>query len=97
MFYSATERQIYRSPLMQDFDPLALNRSLIKESKGEINQWLKGWVSEDPLLVAECEELLVKTARKVFGLKAFTEPNGHSDSQALAVLDHFLRYCEGKG
>lgn len=97
MFYSATDRLIYASPLGGSFDPLAVHRRLVRESGGKINDWITDLSSPDPLVVAEAEERLVPLSRAVFGLKPFDAEGGHTDGQAMGVLEDYLRYAEGKG
>lgn len=97
MFYSATDRIIYKSPVGPSLDPLAVHRKLVRESAGKVNEWIADLNTDNALLVAEAQEQLVALVRSVFGLKPFTEPDGHTDSQAMGLLEDYLRYVEGKG
>lgn len=96
MFYSPTEKLIYNPPIGPPLDPLAIHRKLVRESGGRVNEWIAG-LDADPVTAAESEEMLVGLARKVFDLKPFTDPTGHTDSQAMGLLEDYLRYAEGKG
>lgn len=96
MFYSPTERLIYVNPLNASYDPLAIHRQLVRQSIGKVNEWIANWNADDPLIRAEAEEQLVVLSRSVFNLKPITDADGHSDSQSLAILEHYLRYAEGK-
>ena len=96
MFYSPTDRLIYNPPLGPPLDPLTVHRSLVRLSAGKINDWIADWSADDLLVRSAAEDRLVALARQTFGLKPFVEPDGHSDSQALAVLEHYLEFCQGK-
>ena len=96
MFYSPTEKLIYGPPVGPPQDPLAVHRSLVRLSAGRINDWIADWSADDMLVRAEAEEQLVSATRRTFGFKPATDADGISDSQVLAVLEDFLRWCEGK-
>lgn len=97
MFYSATDKLIYQPPIGPALDPLVVHRKLVKESGGRINEWIAGLDDTDPIRVVEAEESLAHLSRTVFGLQAFDQPDGRTDAQALGLLEHYLRYAEGKG
>lgn len=94
--YSATEKLIYTSASGTQYDPLQLHRQLTLLSGGKVNDWTADWNSADGVVRAEAETQLVLLSRTVFGLKPFNDPDGHSDSQAIALLEHYLSYCQGK-
>lgn len=90
-------KAIYKDPLGRQYDPLPVYRKLVIESKGRINDLLADWEAEDPLTSAVAEEELVRVARAAFALVPFSQPNGHTDSQALDVLANYLEFAAKKG
>ncbi len=111
MFYEEHERKIYHpasAPEGMIYDPLALDRTLIRATGGRLSGLVSDWQSvndkdgdvspgsdaRNSLRSAEAEEQLVVAARIAFGLPGFPEC---LDSTALEYLIDFLGYMAGKG
>lgn len=90
------DRRLYPYPPPFDSasgDPRRLERRLLIESRGRLNDWLDAVDGDDALAAAEAEESVVHVTRAVFDL----DPDVVTDAEALAVLDDFLGWVAGKG
>lgn len=112
MFFPERDRLIYTPPDHPDqsarFDPLALDRALVRATGGRLADLLAqhqagadglgdvspGAGAKNALMSAEAEEQLVKAARAAFGLPDFPDC---TDGRALEMLWHYLEYMAGKG
>lgn len=111
MMYQDHEKRIYApkgAPDGMSYDPLALDRTLVRATNGNLGGLVRDWqaVTDDlgdvspgskernALTSAEAEEQLVRAARVAFGLPAFPEC---LDATALEWLTDFLEYMAGKG
>lgn len=90
---------VYQCPVFEDFhDPLFVRRELFLRSENRINEWLDAQASEDLAVALPAQAALLAVAREVFRLPPIDRATGHGvpDEQALNVLQHFLRWVEGK-
>ena len=110
MFFQDHEKAIYSPESLPDakFDPLAVDRALVKATHGMLHELLvkyqpvtgeTGDVSKEGRRLAEvekaeAEEQLIAAARIAFGMKEFPE---NTDGQILEVLHDYLEWMEGKG
>lgn len=97
--YTENQKLIYTSPLNIKYDPLALQRKLIINSNGSLNNYLTTWTNKDSteVQVATAEEMLVHVTRKAFNLASFDEDNNITDDIVLNCLTNFLEWLEGNG
>lgn len=93
MLYDEKDRNIYKSPTGDEFDPLAVQRKLRLASGGRINDCLVQWESDDPMEADVAEENLVEFARTAFKFGSF-EDEGPTDAVVLETLTHFLDYLK---
>lgn len=109
MFFEDHLKQIY-SPKGSElkFDPLVLDRALVAESEGRLNDLLIQWRAgtdglgdvsdgakyDNAVMSADAEDELVRIARGAFGLPEFPDC---LDATALEYLCDFLEWMEGKG
>jgi hypothetical protein len=92
------DRDIYRDPITGVmYDPLKVHRKLVVGSRNEINKWLADHRNSDDLVSLAAEEKLLPVIRAAFDL-APIDPTGRgiTDAHALAVLERFLEYAQGK-
>lgn len=111
MFFPAHEKLIYAPPdhpAGASYDPLALDRELVRLTGGRLSALLvqhragsdglgnvdAGAEADNALQSARAEEELVRAARTAFGLPDFP---ASTDGVALELLWHYLEYMEGKG
>lgn len=112
MFFKDHEKAVYAPPGHPagdaKFDPLALDRALVRATGGKLADLLRqhaagsdglGDVSPEgqaanALMSADAEEQLVRAARAAFALPDFP---ACTDGAALDLLWHYLAYMEGKG
>ena len=89
---------VYQCPVFEDWhDPLFVRRELFIRSQYRINDLLEAQRSDDPTVALPAQGEIIDIARAVFKLPPIDSfGNGVPDEQALAVLDHFLRWQEGK-
>jgi hypothetical protein len=103
--YTDDERRILVLPDPTDstkavyLDPLAVRRSLLDASGGDVNKWLDDADSDDDLTAAHAEGKLVRVARTVFGYPPIdpTTGDGVSDAVCLSALNAAIEFLQKKG